>query len=185
RAKEAERKARAAESAAASSIHPPEDTGAAPLRPPEPPPPPATPPAPPPPVPGPPTTDRPAPPTGEPGPPTAKADQEDDESGAGILGRTVGAILGVGPGREGDEVAGSAPQESEAENPLTREPPEWTSGGAGVGADSGDRVNLNEATFEELRDVGFSVTQATRVITYRERENGFKSLDDLANVPGM
>ena len=48
-----------------------------------------------------------------------------------------------------------------------------------------DRINLNRATFEQLRDVGFSVTQATRVITYRERENGFDSLDGLANVPGM
>jgi DNA uptake protein ComE-like DNA-binding protein len=51
--------------------------------------------------------------------------------------------------------------------------------------DPGDRTSLNKATFEQLRDVGFSVTQATRVITYRERQSGFKSLDDLGNVPGM
>jgi DNA uptake protein ComE-like DNA-binding protein len=29
------------------------------------------------------------------------------------------------------------------------------------------------------------VTQATRVITYRERQDGFDSLDDLGAVPGM
>ncbi|MFI5026935.1 MAG: ComEA family DNA-binding protein, partial [Solirubrobacterales bacterium] len=52
-------------------------------------------------------------------------------------------------------------------------------------ADAGDRLDLNRATFEELRDVGFSVTQATRVITYRERQHGFSSIDDLAEVPGM
>ena len=52
-------------------------------------------------------------------------------------------------------------------------------------AEAGDRIDLNRATFEQLRDAGFSVTQATRVITYRERQKGFDSLDDLANVPGM
>ena len=50
---------------------------------------------------------------------------------------------------------------------------------------AGDQINLNSATFEDLRELGFSVTQATRVITYRERQNGFKSVDDLAEVPGM
>jgi DNA uptake protein ComE-like DNA-binding protein len=48
-----------------------------------------------------------------------------------------------------------------------------------------DRVNLNTAGFEELRELGFSVTQATRVITFRERQKGFNSLDELADVPGM
>ena len=77
------------------------------------------------------------------------ADRE--EEGGGILGRTVGAILGVGPGDES----------------------------------TADQINLNEAKFEELRELGMSVTQATRVITYRERHNGFDSLDELAAVPGL
>jgi competence ComEA-like helix-hairpin-helix protein len=51
--------------------------------------------------------------------------------------------------------------------------------------EEGDRINLNQATFEELRELGFSVTQATRVLTYRDRIDGFKSLDDLGEVPGM
>ena len=51
--------------------------------------------------------------------------------------------------------------------------------------DEGDRINLNQATFEELRELGFSVTQATRVLTYRDRIDGFKSLDDLGEVPGV
>ena len=29
------------------------------------------------------------------------------------------------------------------------------------------------------------MTQATRVITYRERQDGFDSVDDLDGVPGM
>ncbi len=49
----------------------------------------------------------------------------------------------------------------------------------------GETFNLNSATFEQLREAGFSVTQATRVITYRERQGGFDSLDDLDAVPGM
>ena len=30
-----------------------------------------------------------------------------------------------------------------------------------------------------------SVTQATRVIAYRERQDGFGSVDDLETVPGI
>jgi DNA uptake protein ComE-like DNA-binding protein len=46
-------------------------------------------------------------------------------------------------------------------------------------------LDVNEATFEQLRDLGMSVTQATRVIAYREREAGFDSVDDLDSVPGI
>jgi DNA uptake protein ComE-like DNA-binding protein len=33
--------------------------------------------------------------------------------------------------------------------------------------------------------VGMSVTQATRVIAYRERQDGFDSVEDLEAVPGI
>ena len=46
-------------------------------------------------------------------------------------------------------------------------------------------VNLNDATFEQLRGMGMSVTQATRVIAYRERQGGFDSIDDIDQVPGF
>ncbi len=46
-------------------------------------------------------------------------------------------------------------------------------------------VNLNEATFEQLRAMDMSVIQATRVIAYRERQDGFDSIDDLDSVPGF
>ena len=49
----------------------------------------------------------------------------------------------------------------------------------------GKLINVNEATFEQLRDLGMSVTQATRVIAYRERQEGFETLDDLDSVPGF
>jgi DNA uptake protein ComE-like DNA-binding protein len=50
---------------------------------------------------------------------------------------------------------------------------------------NGEGVDLNHATFEQLRDLGFSVTQATRLLTYRARNGGFDSLSDLEKVPGM
>jgi DNA uptake protein ComE-like DNA-binding protein len=119
-----------------------------------------------------------------------EAEGDDEEDRGSILGRTVGAILGVGPGREGDE---DKDEEAEAKPKDQEEAPKGKPDEEEEAAepepepavDTGDRTNLNQATFEQLRDVGFSVTQATRVITYRERQQGFKSLDDLADVPGM
>jgi competence ComEA-like helix-hairpin-helix protein len=46
-------------------------------------------------------------------------------------------------------------------------------------------VSLNSATFEQLRGEGLSVTQATRVLAYRERLGGYSSVDDLDDVPGF
>ncbi len=48
-----------------------------------------------------------------------------------------------------------------------------------------DAVNLNSATFEELREAGLSVTQATRILAYRERFGGYGSIEDLEKVPGF
>jgi len=53
-------------------------------------------------------------------------------------------------------------------------------------ADEDDElIDLNRASFDQLRELGFSVTQATRLLTHRERQGGFDSFDDLAAVPGM
>ena len=46
-------------------------------------------------------------------------------------------------------------------------------------------TDINQAGFEELRSAGLSVTQATRVMAYRERFGGYGSVDDLARVPGF
>ena len=48
-----------------------------------------------------------------------------------------------------------------------------------------DTVNLNSATFEQLREAGLSVTQATRILAYRERFGGYSSVADLEKVPGF
>lgn len=50
---------------------------------------------------------------------------------------------------------------------------------------SGPAVDLNRATFVELREQGLSVSQATRVLAYRERLGGYRTPEDLAQVPGI
>ena len=50
---------------------------------------------------------------------------------------------------------------------------------------SGGPVNLNEASFEELREAGLSVTQTGRVLAHRERGTGFASVDELDDLPGF
>ena len=46
-------------------------------------------------------------------------------------------------------------------------------------------VSLSEADFDELRGLGMSITQAKRVIRYREERGGFQTLDELDRVPGF
>jgi DNA uptake protein ComE-like DNA-binding protein len=58
--------------------------------------------------------------------------------------------------------------------------------GGGARTRRGDSpLDVNTATFEQLRGLGLSVTQATRVIAQRERKGGFDSVADLATVPGL
>ena len=83
--------------------------------------------------------------------------------------------------------ASSESQSAEAEE--TAEVPErkglFGASSSGASADNPDTVNLNSATFEELREAGLSVTQATRILAYRERFGGYSSVDDLEKVPGF
>jgi DNA uptake protein ComE-like DNA-binding protein len=46
-------------------------------------------------------------------------------------------------------------------------------------------LDINEASFEQLRELGLSVTQSARVIAYRDTRRGFDSLDELDEVPGL
>src|SRR5919204_3092503 len=52
-------------------------------------------------------------------------------------------------------------------------------------ADGNGRVNLNRATYDKLRAMGLSITQAKRLIAFRERRGGLGSLDELDEVPGF
>lgn len=47
------------------------------------------------------------------------------------------------------------------------------------------RIDLNSVTFETLRSLGFSVTQAKRFIAQRDRLGGFRSIDQVDGLPGF
>ncbi len=51
--------------------------------------------------------------------------------------------------------------------------------------EDGRVIDANAVTFEDLRGMGLSITQATRVIAYRERAEGFESVDDMDTIPGF
>lgn len=46
-------------------------------------------------------------------------------------------------------------------------------------------VDLNEATFEQLRALDLSPTQAKRILSYRQRKGGFSSVDEIDELPGF
>jgi DNA uptake protein ComE-like DNA-binding protein len=51
--------------------------------------------------------------------------------------------------------------------------------------DDAEPIDLNEATMEDLRVAGLSITQARRAIARRDRDGSYTSLDQLAELPGM
>lgn len=46
-------------------------------------------------------------------------------------------------------------------------------------------LDLNKATFEELRQIGLSITQTRRVLAHRERSGGYTSIDEIESIPGF
>ena len=46
-------------------------------------------------------------------------------------------------------------------------------------------MNINEATYDDLRSLRLSVTQAGRLLDYRNSLGGFKSLDQLDDIAGF
>lgn len=102
------------------------------------------------------------------------------------------------PAREPERPAGSGDAPSEAPSRPSANEPEgdpvvsdaerkdlFTGSSRAPSAAGGTGVDLNSATFEELRGLDLSVTQATRVLAYRERFGGYREIDDLAKVPGF
>jgi len=100
-----------------------------------------------------------------------------------------GALAGSPADRGNDEEdAGTGDPAAEQADPAFEddgdpESPEWASPAR---ADAPTvPISLNEATFEQLRDAGLSVTQTGRVLAHRERADGFVSLDELDEIPGF
>jgi competence protein ComEA len=52
-------------------------------------------------------------------------------------------------------------------------------------AAAGTMVDLNSGTSDEFRSLGMSVTQARRVIEFREQNGGYSSVDDLDRLVGF
>ncbi len=48
-----------------------------------------------------------------------------------------------------------------------------------------EKVNINSATEEELKDVGFNTSQAANMITYRNENGAFHALEDILKVKGI
>jgi Translation initiation factor IF-2, N-terminal region/Helix-hairpin-helix motif len=100
---------------------------------------------------------------------------------------------------EAEKLAPAAPADSGA---FDLEPPDWvveaepepepvgeseseSESEPSAGVPDGPTLSLTSIEFDELRDLGMSVTQAKRVLRYRDERGGFRSLDELDNVPGF
>jgi DNA uptake protein ComE-like DNA-binding protein len=46
-------------------------------------------------------------------------------------------------------------------------------------------IELNVVSFEQLREEGLSVTQATRLLAHRERVGRFQSVNEIDEIPGL
>ena len=76
----------------------------------------------------------------------------------------------------------ASPAEPSADLP----PPTWAPPSpVPPSAPAGDKLNLNQATYDQLRRLKLSVTQTGRVLAYRDRLGGFKSLDELDEIVGF
>jgi DNA uptake protein ComE-like DNA-binding protein len=51
--------------------------------------------------------------------------------------------------------------------------------------DTEGRLNVNEATYDDLRRLRLSVTQTGRLLDYRNSLGGFRSLDQLDDIVGF
>ena len=77
-----------------------------------------------------------------------------------------------------------APQ-PEPEPAPSAEPEPESAAPPAASAPSGGGISLNSASYDQLRELGLSVTQTGRVLSHRERTGGFKSLDELDQIPGF
>jgi competence protein ComEA len=66
-----------------------------------------------------------------------------------------------------------------------RAPPPEPEGSAVPPPEPDGPVDLNEVTYEELRALDLTMTQARRLLSYRDRRGGFSSLSDIDEVPGF
>ena len=83
------------------------------------------------------------------------------------------------PRRRGPSARAAASAPGAARGGDGRQPPR------GEGPPAGGPLDLNAASFEQLRELGVSVTQASSVIAARESVGGYGSLDELDGLSGF
>ena len=110
----------------------------------------------------------------------SEAEREREPRAQAIEGDTEPADEDV----EADEVTEPGDEVTEPADEVT-ESDDVADAGQVVFRPAGEVIKLSEATFDDLRSLGMSVTQAKRVLDYRQRLDGFDSLDDLDFVPGF
>jgi competence protein ComEA len=65
-------------------------------------------------------------------------------------------------------------------------PPGGAPGAGGSAASAGGLINLNSATLEQLDSLpGVGPSTAQKIIDYRTQHGGFRSVDELMDVPGI
>src|SRR6266511_2904976 len=94
--------------------------------------------------------------------------------------RRLGAIAPGRGGRPEPEAApgarSAAPKPQPAATRRRRPAPRGRTDGT---------VALSTASFEDLRELGMSMTQANRILRYREARGGYSSVEELDEVPGI
>ena len=92
-----------------------------------------------------------------------------EKASAGPPGGQAEAGLGAAPVPPAESASEASGPGAEPDRPVGSDPP----------------LSINSATYEDLRTLGLSVTQTGRVLAHRERGGGFRSLDDLDEIPGF
>lgn len=67
-------------------------------------------------------------------------------------------------------------------SPAAPAQPPWPATAPAPGSEGND---VNTIGFEELRAMGLSVTQASRLVSARQERGGFQSFDELDGLPGF
>ena len=119
----------------------------------------------------------------------ADAEQDDEdqdlvEGAAEIVVEDEEPEAGEEDFEDEDEDIEEAELVGEDEDELEDEDEDYDEPDSARAFDEGERVSLATANFEDLRNIGMSVTQAKRVLRYRD-ERGLNSIADLEQVPGF
>ena len=77
------------------------------------------------------------------------------------------------------------PDETPEPEPESESRPEPEPGAVEPAGESNGTISLSSAEFDDLRGLGMSVTQAKRVLRYREQRGGLTDFDELERVPGF